>query len=127
MGLLGEEWESLMLRFCDILSIRNVVEQPVNSRFFHHPAMAVLGWHYYSPCSSCIISLLGIMRQTEAVMVRLGLHRMVVQLGAFGARSPYLRLQTIYNICWSPLRRRSVLGSASVHAACQEAYTIGRG
>ena len=34
-----------MVRFCDICSIRNVVEQPVNSRFFRHPDMAVSWKH----------------------------------------------------------------------------------
>ena len=37
----AEEWESLMCRLCSILNIRNIVEQPVNSRFFRHPDMAV--------------------------------------------------------------------------------------
>ena len=42
---LAQEWEALMIRFCSILLIRNVVEQPVNSRFFRHPDMAVSGLH----------------------------------------------------------------------------------
>ena len=36
----SKEWEALMVRFCSILGIRTIIEQPVNSRFFRHPDMA---------------------------------------------------------------------------------------
>ena len=36
-----KEWEALMVEFCDIIGVRSVIEQPVNSRFFRHPHVAV--------------------------------------------------------------------------------------
>ena len=39
-----------MCRFCEILNIRNVVEQPVNSRFFRHPDMAVVRLNLCDHC-----------------------------------------------------------------------------
>ena len=30
-----------MVEFCDIIGVRSVIEQPVNSRFFRHPHVAV--------------------------------------------------------------------------------------
>ena len=32
-----QEWEALCIRLCVILGVRNLIEQPVGSRFFRHP------------------------------------------------------------------------------------------
>ena len=81
-----------MVRFCNILGIRTIIEQPVNSRFFRHPDMVDPRLH--SCVARNLISLNCVFHHdvTQAVMASLHLHQQVVQLGAFGARSPHFDL-----------------------------------
>ena len=36
----SQEWEACMVEFSIVLGLRQVIEQPVGSRFFRHPDMA---------------------------------------------------------------------------------------
>ena len=78
-----------MVEFSIVLGLRQVIEQPVGSRFFRHPDMAetrrkgmTACWRF---CSSiCMSTALTF----EAVVTRFNLTRVVLQQGAFAARSP---------------------------------------
>ena len=66
------------------------MEQPVNSRFFRHPSVAVSCFKdiveaVHSSQHSC--TRLDMPKSAEAAIQRLRLSRSVVQLGAFGAAS----------------------------------------
>ena len=87
------------MELSDILGIRSTVEQPVNSRFFRHPAVAVPGYEVMSmlflldfqfSLASEVHAMALLCLLNEAVVQRLRLHRQVVQLGTFGAPSACL-------------------------------------
>ena len=113
-----------MVRFCNILGIRTIIEQPVNSRFFRHPDMVDPRLH--SCVARNLISLNCVFHHdvTQAVMASLHLHRQVVQLGAFGARSPH------FDLHWAFVCRKAVFFFRCMSATTnvsEEANAIGWG
>ena len=87
------------------------MEQPVNSRFFRHPAVAVPGYEFMSmlilfafqfSLSSEVHAMAFLCMLNEAVVQRLRLHRQVVQLGTFGAASASLVLYVSEPLCKEP-------------------------
>ena len=80
-----EEWEALCIRLCVILGVRNIIEQPVGSRFFRHPD--VQAQHLFI-ATLCLSSVPWIFLQ--ALVQALHLRRVVVHMGAFAAVSQRL-------------------------------------
>ena len=79
------------MQLCDIMNIRTITEQPVNSRFFRHPAVQVACMKTYVQFQDSMLTHdfpIKLHLSFEAAITRLRLHRTVIQLGAFAAPSP---------------------------------------